>query len=50
MKYSLEPTNRRYLKGYGFCSFARKFGDNYGKNLMNTVKKRTNFAKKAGKK
>ena len=31
MIYSLEPTHRRYVKGYGFLSFARKFGDKYGK-------------------
>ena len=29
--YSLEPTHRRYVKGYGFLSFAIKFGDKYGK-------------------
>ena len=39
MRYSLEPTYRRYVKGYGFLSFARKFGDKYGKKLMNTVTK-----------
>ena len=32
MRYSLEPTYRRYVKGYGFLSFARNFGDNCGKN------------------
>ena len=31
MKYSLEPNYRKYEKGYGFLSFARKFGDKYGK-------------------
>ena len=31
MRYSLEPTYRRYGKGYGFLSIARKFGDKYGK-------------------
>ena len=31
MRYSLEPTHRRYVKRYGFLSFARKFGDKYGK-------------------
>ena len=30
MRYSLELTYRRYVKGYGFLSFARKFGDKYG--------------------
>ena len=39
MRLSCEPTHRRYVKGYGFLSFARKFGDKYGKNLMNTATK-----------
>ena len=39
MRYSLEPTYRRYVKGYSFLSFARKFGDKYRKNLMNTATK-----------
>ena len=39
MRYSLEPTYRRYVKGYGILSFARKFGDEYGKKLMNTATK-----------
>ena len=37
MRYSLEPTYRRYVKGYGFLLFARKFGDKYDKKLMNTA-------------
>ena len=32
MKYSTEPRVRKYLKGYGFLSFPKKFGDKYGKN------------------
>ena len=39
MRYSLEPTYRKYVKGYGFLSFARNFGDKYGKKLMDTAKK-----------
>ena len=39
MRYSLEPTKRTYVKGYGFLSFARKLGDRYGKKLMNTAAK-----------
>ena len=39
MRYSLEPTYRRYVNGYGFLSFARKFGDKYGKKLTNTATK-----------
>ena len=39
MRYSLEPTYRRYVNGYVFLSFARKYGDKYGKKLMNTTTK-----------
>ena len=39
MKYSTEPRFRRYVKGYGFLSFARRFGDKYGKKLMDTATK-----------
>ena len=39
MRYSPEPTYRRYVKAYGFLSFARKFGDKYGTKLMNTATK-----------
>ena len=39
MRYSLEPTYRRYVKGYSFLSFARKFGNKYGKKLMDTATK-----------
>ena len=39
MRYSLEPTYRRYVQGYGFLSFARNFGDKYGKKLMDTATK-----------
>ena len=39
MRYSLEPTYRKYAQGYGFLSFARNCGDKYGKKLMNTAKK-----------
>ena len=27
MRYSIEPRERRYVKGYGFMSFARNFGN-----------------------
>ena len=39
MKYSTEPKFRKYVKEYGFLSFARKFGNRYGKKLMNTATK-----------
>ena len=39
MRYSAEPRFRKYVKGYGFLSFARKFWDKYGKNLIDTATK-----------
>ena len=39
MRYSLEPRYRRYIKGYGFLSSARKFRDKYGKKVMDTATK-----------
>ena len=38
-RYSTEPRFRKYIKGYVFLSFARKFGDKYGKKLMDTTAK-----------
>ena len=34
MRYSIEPRERRYVKGYGFLSFARNFSDKYSKSLV----------------
>ena len=31
--------SRKYVKGFGFVSFARKFCDHYGKKLMDTATK-----------
>ena len=39
MRYSTETRFRKYVKGYGFLSFARKFGNKYGKELMDTATK-----------
>ena len=39
MRYSTEQRLGKYLKGYGLLSFARKFGDEYGKKLMDTATK-----------
>ena len=51
MRHSLEPEYRKYVKGYGFLSFARNFGGKHGKKLMNTaIKTGTNFNSKYGKK
>ena len=39
MRYPAEPRFRKYVKGYGFLSFARKFGDKHGKKLIDTATK-----------
>ena len=39
MTSSTEPRFRKYAKGYGFLSFARKFGNKYGKKLMDAATK-----------
>ena len=39
MRYSAEPRFRKYVKGYGLLSFARKCGDKYGKKLIDTTTK-----------
>ena len=39
MRYSTEPKYRKFVKGYGFLSFAGKFGDKCGKKLMDTATK-----------
>ena len=38
MRYSLEPRDRIYVKGYGFMSFARSMSNKYGKKLIDTAK------------
>ena len=50
MRYSTEPRFRKYVKGYGFLSFSRKFDDKYGKKLMDIATKTgMNTAKTASK-
>ena len=39
MRYSLEPRDRIYVKGYGFMSFARSMSNKYGKKLVDIAKK-----------
>ena len=61
MRYSIEPKKRRYVKGYGFLSFARIIGANAGKvaknmsnkysqKLVDTAKKSATDAIKTGSK
>ena len=50
MRYSIEPRDRIYVKGYGFLSFAKNMGKNlsnkYGQKLLDSAKKSTTDAKK----
>ena len=43
MDHSIEPKERRYVKGYGFLSFTKTIGKNisnkYGQKLVNTARK-----------
>ena len=51
MRYSIEPKERRFVKGYGFMSFARNFRDKNSKSSMNKkIDVSKKFAKTAGKK
>ena len=50
MRFSTEPKYRKYVKGYGFLSFARKFWDKYGKKLIDTATKTGMNAAKTGSK
>ena len=50
MRYSIEPRNIKYEKGYGFLSFAKNMGKNlsnkYGQKLLDSVTKTTKDAVK----
>ena len=54
MRYSIEPRDRIYVKGYGFLSFTKNIGKNlsnkYGQKLFDTAKKSTNEAIKIASK
>ena len=43
MRYSIETRDRRYVKGYGFLSFAKNIGKNigskYSQKLVDSAKK-----------
>ena len=43
MRYSIDPRDRIYVKGYGFLSFAKNIGKNvtnkYGQKLFDSAKK-----------
>ena len=48
MRYSIEPRDRIYVKGYGFLSFAKNMGkilsSKYGQKLLDSAKKSTTDA------
>ena len=54
MRYSIEPRERRYVKGYGFLSFAKNIGKNlsnkHGQKLVDTGKKSATDALKTASK
>ena len=54
MRYSIEPKDRTYVKGYGFLSFAKNMGtklsSKYGQKLLNSAKKSTTDAIKTASK
>ena len=45
IRYSIEPRDRIYVKGYGFLSFAKNMGkslsNKYGQKLFDSAKKST---------
>ena len=45
MRYSVEPSDKIYVKGYGFLSFAKSMGkslsNKYGQNLIDRAQKST---------
>ena len=50
IRYSIEPRDRIYVKGYGFMSFAGSMSNKYGKKLIGTAKKSaTDMIKTASK-
>ena len=54
MRYSIEPREKRYIKGYGFLSFAENIGKNIsnkrGQKLVNTARKSATDATKTASK
>ena len=50
MRYSIEPKDRIYVKGYGFMSFARSMSNKYGKRLVDKAAKSATDATKTASK
>ena len=41
MRYSIEPKDRIYVKGYGFMSFTKNIGNKYSQKSFDTARKST---------
>ena len=51
MKYSSEPSYRRYVQGQGFMSFAKNIGNKYGRKIFDkSIDVGKSMKKKYGKK
>ena len=54
MRYSIEPRDRIYVKGYGFLSFAKNMdkslSNKYGQKVLDSAKKSTTDAIKQHRK
>ena len=50
MRYSIEPRERRNVKGYGFLSFAKNIGNKYNQKLVDSAKKSATDALKTASK
>ena len=38
MRYSIEPSDRIYVRGYGFLSFAKNMGSSFEQKRLDTTK------------
>ena len=51
MRYSLEPSYRKYVHGYGFMSFAKNIRNKYGRKIFDkSIDVGKSMKKKCGKK
>ena len=51
MRYSLEPSYKRYVQGQGFMSFAKNIGNKYGRKIFDkSIDVGKSMKKKYGKK
>ena len=50
MRYSLEPSYRKYVHGHGFMYFAKNIGNKYGRKILDKSIDVSKSMKKYGKK